>query len=151
MLKVMYNDTLVYKLVIWVFLGVILWTEKEALKFQTFSNIYFCKIFAKKYDLNSFFKCFNHPFFNSDLCLCLRFVWHATHISPTWVINDSSLNKQSSNNIDYALGRGHLILARGGGISLSGKFGEVGIFWGPSSGDLKGGLNNFTCITGKHF
>ncbi len=27
----MYNDKLVYKVVIWVFLGVILWKEKEAL------------------------------------------------------------------------------------------------------------------------
>ncbi len=28
----MYNDKLVYKVVIWVYFGVILWKEKEALK-----------------------------------------------------------------------------------------------------------------------
>ncbi len=30
----MYNDKLVYKVVIWVFWGVILWKEKEALKYE---------------------------------------------------------------------------------------------------------------------
>ncbi len=32
MVKVMYKDKLVYKVVIWVYVGVISWKEKEALK-----------------------------------------------------------------------------------------------------------------------
>ncbi len=32
MVKVMYNDQLVYKVVIWTFLGIGLWTKKVALK-----------------------------------------------------------------------------------------------------------------------
>ncbi len=32
MVKVMYNDKLIYKVVIWVFFGVILWKEKELLR-----------------------------------------------------------------------------------------------------------------------
>ncbi len=31
MVKVMYNDKLIYKVVIWVFFGISLWKEKEAL------------------------------------------------------------------------------------------------------------------------
>ncbi len=31
MVKVMYNDQLVYKVVIWAFVGISLWTEKVAL------------------------------------------------------------------------------------------------------------------------
>ncbi len=31
MVKVMYNDKLVYKVVIWVIIGISLWAEKEAL------------------------------------------------------------------------------------------------------------------------
>ncbi len=31
MVKVVYNDQLVYKVVIWAFFGISLWTEKEAL------------------------------------------------------------------------------------------------------------------------
>ncbi len=31
MMKMVYNDKLVYKVVIWVFFGIRLWTEKEAL------------------------------------------------------------------------------------------------------------------------
>ncbi len=31
MVKVIYNDQLVYKVVIWVFFGISLWTEKVAL------------------------------------------------------------------------------------------------------------------------
>ncbi len=38
MVKVIYNDKLVYKVVIWVFLGIILWKENEALIFQTSSQ-----------------------------------------------------------------------------------------------------------------
>ncbi len=77
----MYNDTLVYKLVIWVFLGVILWTEKEALKFQTFSNIYFCKIFAKKYDLNSFSNV-SIIHFLTLICVCVYVLYGMQHIFP---------------------------------------------------------------------
>ncbi len=35
MVKVMYNDKLGYKVVIWVFFGISLWKEKEALSFPT--------------------------------------------------------------------------------------------------------------------
>ncbi len=38
MVKVMYNDQLVYKVVIWVFCGVILWKEKEALTYCSTSS-----------------------------------------------------------------------------------------------------------------
>ncbi len=35
----MYNDKLVYKVVIWAFFGISLWTEKVALKLAPFSFI----------------------------------------------------------------------------------------------------------------
>ncbi len=34
MLKVKYNEKLVYKVVIWAFFGIILWKEKVALKYS---------------------------------------------------------------------------------------------------------------------
>ncbi len=41
MVKVMYNDQLVYKVVIWGFFGISLWTEKVALRtYYTYKNIY---------------------------------------------------------------------------------------------------------------
>ncbi len=40
MVKVMYNDHLVYKLVIRAFFGISLWKEKVALKMVWFSNVY---------------------------------------------------------------------------------------------------------------
>ncbi len=38
MLKVLYNDLLVYKVVIWAFWGISLWKEKLVLRSQTFVN-----------------------------------------------------------------------------------------------------------------
>ncbi len=37
MVKVKYNDQLVYKVVIWAFFGISLWTEKVALNRNTYS------------------------------------------------------------------------------------------------------------------
>ncbi len=44
MVKVMYNDQLVYKVVIWAFSGISLWTEKLALitgGYRYYSSAYF--------------------------------------------------------------------------------------------------------------
>ncbi len=39
MVKVMYNDQLVYKVFIWVFCGIILWKEKVALRWIIFTTM----------------------------------------------------------------------------------------------------------------
>ncbi len=35
----MYNDKLVYKVIIWVFWGISLWTEEEALTLEKFKKV----------------------------------------------------------------------------------------------------------------
>ncbi len=39
----MYNDQLVYKVVIWPFFGISLWTEKVALNIEVFHHMVVCK------------------------------------------------------------------------------------------------------------
>ncbi len=48
MVKVMYNDKLVYEVVIWVFLGISLWKEKEAL---TIINREYRKVASNNYQM----------------------------------------------------------------------------------------------------
>ncbi len=49
MVKVMYNDKLVYKVIIWVFWGISLWTDKEPLRQRSIR----CQICLRIFDVEN--------------------------------------------------------------------------------------------------